>query len=320
MSGGTNGPLIYDGIAYTFTVKTLLQLRQSLMIRLGFSAQLASPPPGITELLNDFLVDAQEQMYERYSPLRNQRWWPIQIEQGERHYDIPSISTGEITADFLDNDPLVDTITRLDVGGDYIADGFAPGMVISNSGGTNDQRTFVLAAVTASVLTTSTAGNLSTEAGVTVTINTISHTALNMRKIQEQWVQDGSTWNLMIDGIPTGRFNETGQAYPQNYEWRNHLEIWPEPDKAYVIWVKGHFGLLPFTADTDVTTIEHNLVFLHALANSKAHYGQADARIYFRQLEVFLRRLNAGEFGNKRFIPDPDRPLNALAKPEATWR
>ena len=319
MSGGTNGPLIYDGIAYTFAVKTLLQLRQSLVIRLGFAAQLAALPPGMQILLNSFLVDAQEQMYERYSPLRNQRWWPIQIEQGERHYDIPSISTGEITANFLDNDPMVDTIERLDTGS-YLADGFAPGMVASISGGINDMTSFVVSLVTAKFLTLTTAGAVLTEAGVTVTINTISHTALNMRKIQEQWVQDGSTWNKMRRGIPTHRFNETGQAYPQDYEWRDHLEIWPEPDKAYVIWVKGHFGLLPFEGDTDVTTIDHKLVFLHALANAKSHYGQGDARLYFRQLEVFLRKLNAGEFGNERFIPDPDTPERALAKPEATWR
>jgi len=136
MSGGTNGPLIYDGAPYSFEVKTLAQLRTKLMIRLGFAAQLSVPPPGMTELLNEFLIDGQDQMYQRYSPLRNQRWWPIAISQGNRHYEIPSISSGEITADFNNNDPLVDTIVRTD-GGSFITDGFIAGMTATISGGTN---------------------------------------------------------------------------------------------------------------------------------------------------------------------------------------
>jgi hypothetical protein len=321
MSGGTNGPLIYDGAPYAFTVKTLLQLRNRLMIRLGFAAQLAVPPPGMTELLNDFLYDGQLQMYERYSPLRNEIWWPIAVTQGNRHYDVPSISTHEQTdIAFNDNSPAVDDVTRAT--GSFIDDGFTPGMVVTISGSaSNNMITFVIAAVEALKLTSSTAAGLVTEAvGTATTLNTITHTALDMRRISEQWLKDGSTWNPMRDGIDTNRFNETGQSWPQDYEWTDHLEIWPEPDKAYTIYVKGHFGLRPFEADTDVTTIDHELVFLHALANSKSHYGQKDAGTYYRQLEVFLRNLNKKKFGNQRFIPNPDPPIRILSKPEATWR
>jgi hypothetical protein len=326
MSGGINGPLIYDGTAYSFKVKTLLQLRQSLMIRLGYAAQLAAPPPGMDELLNDFLIDAQEQMYERFSPLRNQIWWRINVTQGNRNYDIPSISTGELTdVAFNNNDPLVDDVTR--VAGSFITDGFTPGMVVSISGSPlNGDTSFVVAAVEALKLTTTTAGSFTTEAaGAAVTLNTITYKALDMRRISEQWVVDGSTWNKMREGINVNRFNETGQGYPQDYEWTDHLEIWPEPDKAYVIYVKGHFGLLPFTADTDVTTIDHKLIFLMALANAKTHYGQKDAGTYYRQLEVFLSKLNKGTFGNKRFIPVGNNGTvinkeEVLNKPVGTWR
>lgn len=319
MPGGTNGPLIYDGAAYTFDVKTLLQLRNSLMIRLGFAAQLAASPPGMDILLNDFLVDAQEQMYRRFSPLRNQIWWPIAVTEGNRHYDIPSISTGEIDdVQIIAGAP--DQLVRTT--GNWINDGFTPGMVstIADSA-SNDGNTFIIAAVSALTITTTTDNALVSEAaGTAMTINTITYKALDMRRITEQWVVDGSTWNLMREGIPVQRFNETGQAYPQDYEWTDHLEIWPAPDKSYTIYVKGHFGLLPFEEDTDVTTIDHKLVFLHALANAKTHYGQKDAGTYFRQLEVFLQKLNKETFGNKRYIPDPDLPIRVLPKPEATWR
>lgn len=322
MSGGTNRPLVYNGEPYQFEVKTLLQLRNKLMIRLGFAAQLSAPPPGTVILLNDFLQDAQEEMYNRFSPLRNQMWWRIPVTAGNRHYDIPSISTGEITATFADNDPSVDTITRLD-GGNFINEGFTPGMVISVSGaGLNANMSFVVAAVTATVITITTAGNVVASAAETVTINTITYKALDMRRISEQWVSEEGRdwWWQMIDGIPTGRFNETGQAYPQNYEWSDHLEIWPAPEKNYTIYVKGHFGLLPFEADTDVTTIDHKLVSLHAIAFAKQHYGQQDSGSYFRSLEIFLKGLNRKTFGQKRYIPNPDREAKVLSKPEGTWR
>ena len=327
MSGGTNGPLIYDGTPYQFSVKTLLQLRTKLMIRLGFAAQLTLPPPGMTELLNDFLQSAQDLMYERYSPLRNQRWWPINITAGNRHYDVPSISTGVLTdIAFNNNDPAVDDVTRLT--GSFIDDGFTPGMVVSIDGSTsNDMITFVVAAVEALKLTTSTAGGLITEAaGASITLNTITYKALDMRRITEQWVNDGSTWNEMIEGIPPNRFNETGQSWPQRYEWTDHLEIWPEPEKSYVIYVKGHFGLMPFEADSDVTTIQWNLVYLNALGDAKGHYGQRDAGTYYRQLEVMLRRMNGKEHGNKRNIPEGNNGTiysstdPVLARPVGTWR
>ena len=322
MSGGTNGPLIYDGAPYAFGVKTLLQLRNRLMIRLGFAAQLAASPPGMDALLNDFLQDGQLQMYERYSPLRNQIWWPISITAGNRHYDVPSISThAQTDIAFNNNDPAVDDVTRLT--GSFINDGFTPGMVVTISGSTsNSLITFVIAAVEALKLTSSTAGGLVTEAaGTSTVLNTITHTALDMRRISEQWsLENVNQWRKMTDGIDPNRFNETGAAYPQNYEWTDHLEIWPEPDKAYTIYVKGHFGLRPFVADTDVTTIDHELVFLHSLANAKSHYGQKDAGTYYRQLEVFLRNLNKKKFGNIRFIPDPAPSVRILSKPEATWR
>ncbi len=319
MSGGTNGPLIYDGTAYQFDVKTLLQLRNKLMIRLGFAAQLAVSPPGMDILLNEFLIDAQEQMYKRFSPLRNQIWWTINVTQGNRHYDIPAISSGSLS-DVTIASASPDTLTR--ISGSWITDGFTPGQVITISGSSNNAgATFVIATVSALVITTTTNTILTAESsGTTMVLSTMGWKSLDMRRISEQWVNDGSTWNKMREGINPNRFNETGQAYPQDYEWTDHLEIWPEPDKTYTIFVKGHFGLFPFEADADVTTIDWNLIYLHGLANAKTHYGQKDAGTYFRQLEVFLRKLNKETFGNKRYIPNPDPPVRILSKPEATWR
>lgn len=316
MPGGSNGPPIYNGEAYSHSSKTLLTLRTDMMIRLGFSAQLASPPPGMTELLNSFLLDAQEQMYQRHVPVRNKMWWPIAIQQGQRFYDIPSISSGSLTdVSFNDNDPLVDDITR--VSGSWIDDGFTAGMVLTVSGsGSNNKITVSVAAVTALVLTLATASAVTTEAaGTAVTLTTVNYQNVDERRIEEAWLNDGAIWRPLNDGIDSNRFNETGQSYPQDYEFRSTLEIWPEPDKAYTIYLKGHFGLLPFAADTDTTTIESKLVFLMALGNAKAHYGKGDTGTIFRQLEVVLRGFNKEDFGNKRYIPNSKSPP---ARPEPT--
>lgn len=319
MLGGSNGPPIYNGAAYSHASKTLLQLRTDMMIRLGYAAQLAVPPPGMTLLLNHFLADAQEQMYLRYSPLRNVRWWPISVVQGERFYDIPSISSGELTdVAFNNNDPLVDTVVRST--GSWIDTGFAPGMVLTVDGSEfNDGLSISVGAVTDLILTLANAGVVTNETvGTATTLTTVNYKSLDERRIKEAWVLDDTVWSEMKDGIDSGRFNETGQSFPQEYEFREFMEIWPIPDQTYTIWLKGHFGLMPFESDTDVTTIDSKLVFLMALATAKNHYGQNDAGTIFRQLEVSLKKLNKEDFGNKRYIPKSKKPA-AMAEPKTTF-
>jgi hypothetical protein len=70
---------------------TLLSLRKKLMRRLGFSAQQASPPPGMAELLTDFLTDAQTLIAtgEHEALFRNRRWFTFPLVAGERFYGFP---------------------------------------------------------------------------------------------------------------------------------------------------------------------------------------------------------------------------------------
>jgi hypothetical protein len=94
MEAATNGPPVINGLAnnydrelcmdapvamdtgiYVLPDKTLLQLRNDIMVRLGFAAQLAFPPQGMTEFLNACIQDAQDQLYLRVDALRTERWW-----------------------------------------------------------------------------------------------------------------------------------------------------------------------------------------------------------------------------------------------------
>lgn len=67
--------------------ETLADIRTYLMVRLGYAAQLDTPPPGMTELLNSFAIEAQKLIYRRYSVLRTQRWFTWNMTAGSRFYD-----------------------------------------------------------------------------------------------------------------------------------------------------------------------------------------------------------------------------------------
>lgn len=66
--------------------KTLKDLRDDLMRRMGWGAQVDSPPPGVTEMLNSFLQEAQELLYRRYHVLRTERFFSWPLTEGVRLY------------------------------------------------------------------------------------------------------------------------------------------------------------------------------------------------------------------------------------------
>jgi hypothetical protein len=65
----------------------------------------------------------------------------------------------------------------------------------------------------------------------------------------------------------------------------------------------GHFGLMSFTLDTNSTTIDSELVFLHALANAKAHYGQPDANNVESQANAYRAELIAATHQTAHYLP-----------------
>ncbi len=69
--------------------ETLADLRQRLLIRLGYAAQAANPPPGMNLLLNQFLLSAQRFSYRRYNELRTERFFKWTMSPGVRFYDLP---------------------------------------------------------------------------------------------------------------------------------------------------------------------------------------------------------------------------------------
>lgn len=101
---------------------------------------------------------------------------------------------------------------------------------------------------------------------------------------------------------------------PARYDIRGCIEIYPAPDQPYFLWIQGNFGLLPFVVDADSTTLDAELVFLHALANAKAHYGQPDANNIEAQANTYRAELIAATHKTKRHIPGA-RPMPNATRP-----
>lgn len=207
--------------------ETLSTLRTRLLRRLGYSAQAASPPPGMAALLDDFLYSAQKFLYTKYKDLRTERFFTWTMEVGGRFYDLDA-----------------------------------------NDGSCTKR--------------------------------------LNALKVTSAHVEDlNGAWLPMVAGIPP--YFYTMVAYngiPSRYEIRQCIEVFPAPAEGYKLHLKGHFLPTAFTADTDKTTIDSELVFLWALANAKLHYGQPDADKIAQQANTYLATLVGGSHTTQRYIPN----------------
>lgn len=207
---------------------TLEQMRNRLARRLGFAVQVSmgAPPPGMPELLDDFIRSTHDFMYHRYSVMRLRRMFTWDLAAGVRFYDV---------------DGNVDDCPRV----------------------------------------------------------------LNPDKLE--WVgisQGDSSWQPLICGINPVLYGSAITGIPSHYEIRQCIEIWPAPtDDSWKLRVKGDFGPSPVEADGDVLTVDPEAVFLQALANAKAHYGQADAGNYASQATAYVRSKVAGSHQTRRYIP-----------------
>ena len=105
-------------------------------------------------------------------------------------------------------------------------------------------------------------------------------------------------WYNLIEGIPPEYYTRANInfGWPARYEIKSCIEIFPAPQAAYTLWVKGYFGaLMPFVdgstnEDENYTSFDGELVFLLALANAKAARGQPDAQVVASQATSYFRR------------------------------
>lgn len=287
-----DAPVAMDTGLYVFPEKTLIELCGDMMIRLGYAAMVANPPPGMIELLKSFLRDAQEQLYVRYDCLRTERWWAWQLQPGKRFYDTPIDCTKALNFRKITYAAIADNGGRALQAWDDLA-ALAAGVFVMPSIANGFEYEVTVAGTTGAVEPV-----WPVIAGDSVVDGTVTFTAR---------VRAAETWLPIRQGINPLAFGSPSPGWPTNFELREYVEVWPEPDKVMVLWIKGHLGLKRFTEDADVPTIDHHPLFLFALANAKAHYRQPDANNYAQMATRMLNELVAGSHGVKRYHPQPSQ-------------
>lgn len=118
-------------------------------------------------------------------------------------------------------------------------------------------------------------------------------------------IQDSrNVWYPFIEGIPPQLYTMIAKPWrPARYTIRQAIEVYPAPDQTYWMWFEGSYTLRPFAVDADVTTIDSEGVFLHALANAKAHYGQPDASNVEAQANAYRKELIAATHQTSHYVP-----------------
>jgi hypothetical protein len=329
----------------TTSYRTLLQLRTDLMVALGYAVQAASPPPGMASLLTLHLQQAQRQIIQRFPSLRTERWFTWSLVAGERFYDFPDNDEGvyiyaptEGTATPLPTGGTLSAatytyrISALNANGETLASlvlaavtsGATSRVSLDWSAGAVEGATsykiygrtagaeLYIASTTAVVLTYIDTGAI-TPAGALPAANTTAECTKVINQYQITWVgveQDNSWYELRkgVNPVMLG-YDETG--WPQTYELRQCIEIWPAPAATSgSLRIKARFKPEAFTADSDKTTIDDDLVFMLALANLKAHYRQPDAGNYVSQFETHMMSLVAGTHASARYISGTSRNTN----------
>ena len=126
-----------------------------------------------------------------------------------------------------------------------------------------------------------------------------------LKTIEWAGIQDTrNVWYPLIEGIPPQLYTMITKPWrPARYDIRQAIEVYPAPDQTYFLWIRGNFGLLSFVNPTDTTTIDSELVYLHALALAKAHYGQPDSSNVEALANAYRAELIAGTHKTAHYIP-----------------
>ncbi len=259
-------------------------------------------PPMLTSTLNELIRSAQENLYFRYSMLRTERWWAWQTTAGRAMYDVPidctkALDFRKITGAYISDNggrTLTYWAGQLELtAGQFlvppIANGFEYEVTVSGTGGPLNPET-----------------GLSYEPNWSLVLDEEVILGGGGATIATRAAATSRVLPLRQGYSPT-ETNVPNHAMPWAFDLREYLELWPVPDKTYVVWLKGHLGIRRMETDDDTLTVDFEPVFLMALANAKEHFKQP-AISYWRQLEVLIGKYTAASHGIRKYIPNP-RPM-----------
>lgn len=105
-------------------------------------------------------------------------------------------------------------------------------------------------------------------------------------------------WSDLDEGITTEMWSTMDNlSWPARYERYAQLLFYPKANQVYTVKVWFVADLGRFTEQDDRASLDDEMIFLHALANAKAHYRHPDAGTYQGQLNTLLAGLRGQSFG-----------------------
>jgi len=296
------------------TGQTLTQLQAYVLQRIGFSTQSANPPPGMANFLTACINEAQQTLYRRYAQDTYGDAAPSILVNGTDTISLNNIAVqlqavaiakahyGQPDAKAIQQQ--VET---------YMAELFKrspPNLVPILNDFLLNAQTYLYRRYTQLHTRRLFRWKVSPGQRFYSLKDNDEDVLCNfqmdpLKQIEWAGIQDTrNVWYPLIEGIPPQLYTMIDKPWrPARYEIRQCIELYPSPDQTYWLWIKAHFGLASFVNDSDSTTIDSELVFMHALANAKAHYGQKDADNIEAQANAYRKELIAGSHGTKKYVP-----------------
>lgn len=283
--------------------RQLQALRAQLFRMLGFAAQGANYPPGMEDLLDDWLNEAEQQLWRRIGltdPLPDR----MTADTDTNTLDATAVLAMACylakshygKADAKDWKEIALSGIRFPVGGKAAVDQAlksAHALIYRRYDSLRTERWF--------------SWNLTADVALYDFPDNEEACTKTLDPYKARWVgvkeADGA-WRPLTQGIPPHALGYEISGPPTHFEFRQCIQVWPAPSTTEgQLVVKGHFNPEAFAADGDTPTVDDELVYLLALANLKAQFNQPDAQNYVGQFEVHLGKLIAGSHGTARYIP-----------------
>jgi hypothetical protein len=134
-------------------------------------------------------------------------------------------------------------------------------------------------------------------------------TALSFERAVAAWTRDSGDWVPLAYGITPGMLNthdsdEGVRASPvqawQHKAENDGYEVWPIPSQDTRLRFRGTAKLKPLVKDTDVCTLDDQLIILFAAAEMLTARNRKDGEAKLAVAQSMLRRLKGQQGGKKR--------------------
>ena len=299
---------------------TLEEMRERVHKQLGFAAMGGNYAPGVSDLIDTWLNEAQQTIWQRVESGDNgepswmyddgdtpeyNSWAIVTLALGnaKAHYGMPDAKV------YLDRFEryMADVAGRLPPNAKSLVENAlrsANKQLYLRYDALHTERYFSWPLV---------AGQA--RYGVSANVETCAK-KLEPLKIRWAGVQDTTDqgWRPLIAGIPATAHGDTQTGRIERYEVRGCIEVWPVPaDTEGVLVIKGHYTPKPFgvavvgppavSADDTLPAVDDELLYLFATANVKATYKHQDAQNWIQMAESRLRKLVAASHGTRRYVP-----------------